>query len=201
MAELQWRSAPAMVAGPPWTTPHMVHGHVVSVHHILNTKIILLFHGKSSNFTRIPLGITNFLFQSRFWINFNYSQPFFIYTPVFLHISPPNIVYFLICHWIFPKHRFRPLNFNHLYLFNRNSESGDSCAKILRITSCISSSYLYSYYFSICLIVCLSVRRICFEADEWRLQDQVYEDSHLFFSKQWGKCPWRILYQLSCIYL
>jgi hypothetical protein len=136
----------------------------------------MLFHGKSSNFTRIPLGITNFLFQPRFWINFNYSQPFFIYTPVFLYISPPNIIYYLICHQIFQKHRFRHLNFNHSYLFNRNSESGDSCAKILRITSCISSSYLYSYYFAICLIVCLSVRRICFQADEWRLQDQVYLD-------------------------
>jgi hypothetical protein len=59
--------------------------------------------------------------------------------PCLLHRSPPNIVYFLICHRIFPNYRFRPLNFNHSYIFNHNSESGDSCAKILRIISSFQS--------------------------------------------------------------
>jgi hypothetical protein len=128
-------------------------------------------------------------------------QPIILHLhPSLLHRSPPNIVYFLICHRIFPKYRFRPLNFNHSYLFNRNFESGDSCIKILRITSSFSLSYPYSYDCCICVIVWLSVRRICFEAFQVQVyedfQDQVYEDSDLFFSKQWGKLPW-----IYCAYI
>jgi hypothetical protein len=33
------------VAGPPWTTPHMVHGSIDPVHHVFNTKIIQLIQG------------------------------------------------------------------------------------------------------------------------------------------------------------
>jgi hypothetical protein len=103
--------------------------------------------------------------------------------PTILHLHPYIFTHKSTQHRMFPN---MPLNLSKISIpsselqsfvsFQPNSEPGDSCAKILRITSCISSSYLYSYYFSICLIVCLSVRRIYFEADEWRLQDQVYED-------------------------
>jgi hypothetical protein len=121
----------------------------------------------------------------------------YLFTP-----NPPNILSFQVCHWIFPKYRFHPLNFNLSYLFNRNSESGDSCTKILRITSSFSLSYSYSYNCCICVIVWLSIRGIHSATDIWRLprwsikgfQDQVYEDSVLSFLKQWGKCPWRMLY-------
>jgi hypothetical protein len=72
--------------------------------------------------------------------------------PYLLHRSPPNIVYFLICHRIFTKYRFRSMNFNHSYLFNNNFESSDSCAKILRITSSFSLSNSYSYDHCSCVI-------------------------------------------------
>jgi hypothetical protein len=73
-------------------------------------------------------------------LNKHQLQPTILHLhPCLLHRSPPNIVYFLICHRIFPNYRFRPLNFNHSYIFNHNSESGDSCAKILRIISSFQS--------------------------------------------------------------
>jgi hypothetical protein len=65
--------------------------------------------------------------------------------PCLLHIIPPNIICFLICHRIFPNYRFRPLNFNHSYLLNRNFESGDCM-------SSFSLSYSYSYDCCICVI-------------------------------------------------
>jgi hypothetical protein len=81
------------------------------------------------------------------------------------HQSPQN----------FLDSNFSPQNFNHSYIFNCNSELGDSCAKILRIISSFSSSYSNSYECCICVILCLSVRRICSEVDIWKLQDQVYK--------------------------
>jgi hypothetical protein len=64
-------------------------------------------------------------------LNKHQLQPTILHLhPCLLHRSPPNIVYFLICHQIFPNYRFHPRNFNHSYLINRNSESGDSCTKV-----------------------------------------------------------------------
>jgi hypothetical protein len=57
-----------------------------------------------------------------------------------------------------PKFQFHPPNFFPSYLFNPNFESSDSCARIMRITSCFSSSYSYFHDCCICVIVCLSVR-------------------------------------------
>jgi hypothetical protein len=92
-------------------------------------------------------------------LNKHQLQPTILHLhPCLLHKSPPNIVYFLICHQIFPNYRFHPLNFNHSYIFNRNSESGDSCAKILRIISSFQS--IPAYDCCIYVIVCLSVKRI-----------------------------------------
>jgi hypothetical protein len=53
----------------------------------------------------------------------------------------------------FPKSQIGPKNFKEPYLFPRNSESGDSCAKILRITSSFSSSYPYAHDCCIYVIV------------------------------------------------
>jgi hypothetical protein len=107
-------------------------------------------------------------------LNKHQLQPTILHLhPCLLHRSPPNIVYLLICHRIFPNYRFHPLNFNHSYLFNRNFELGDSCTKILRITSSFFSSHSYSYDCCICVIVCLCIRRIRSRADIRRLQDQV----------------------------
>jgi hypothetical protein len=59
----------------------------------------------------------------------------------------------------FPKFQFSHCNFKPSYLSNRYIESGDSCAKILRITSSFSTSYSYIYHYWICLIVCLCIMR------------------------------------------
>jgi hypothetical protein len=40
-----------------------------------------------------------------------------------------------------------------------------------------------------CLIVCLSVIEIISDPTYEDFQDEVCEDSNLFFSKQCGKCP------------
>jgi hypothetical protein len=88
-----------------------------------------------------------------------------------LHFSPSNssnlqilftraLGIFQISPQTFPNSYFSTQKFFPSYIFNRNYESGDSCAKILRITSYFSSCYSYSYDYYICLIVCLSVKRI-----------------------------------------
>jgi hypothetical protein len=111
-------------------------------------------------------------------LNKHQLQPTILHLhPCLLYRSPPNIVYFLICHQIFPNYQFRPLNFNHLYLINRNSESGDSCAKILRIISAFSSICC------IYVIVCLSVKRIIPELTYEDFQKHVYEDFKMKYTR------------------
>jgi hypothetical protein len=87
--------------------------------------------------------------------------------------SPPNIPnrtpgihkYFQISPSHFPDITDRSLKLFSPYIFNRNSESCDSYAKILRITFSLSSSYSYSYYCCIYMIVCLSIRIIHSDID------------------------------------
>jgi hypothetical protein len=100
-------------------------------------------------------------------------QILFTRAPVIFQISPGT----------FPNSYFSPQNFFRPYLSIYNSESGGSCAKIFKMTSSFSSSYSYSYDCWICVIVCLSVRGIHFEADERRLQDQVYEDFKINYKR------------------
>jgi hypothetical protein len=70
-------------------------------------------------------------------------------------------------------------------LFNHNSELGDSCAKILKITSSsfqamhilvLEKNYAYSYDCRICMIVCLSVREFVLKLRNEDFQDQIYGD-------------------------
>jgi hypothetical protein len=117
-------------------------------------------------------------------LNKHQLQPTILHLhPCLLHRSPPNIIYFLICHRIFPNYRFCPLNFNHSYLINRNSESGDSCAKILRIISSFYSIYSYAYDCCIYVIVCLSIKRIILEPTYEDFQKQVYEDFKMKYTR------------------
>jgi hypothetical protein len=81
------------------------------------------------------------------------------------------------------KSKFSTHNFFVPYLFNRNSESGDSYAKILRIISSFSSIYSYAYDCCICVIVCLSVKRIVPEPMYEDFQEQVYEDFKMKYTR------------------
>jgi hypothetical protein len=125
----------------------------------------------SCHFSIWPLNSTNTLFyflvlnRIRVQLGILHFHP---WTPPKLHFGP----------YLFtPKpFIFRSPNFFSPYLSTSNSNSGDSCAKILRITSSFSSNYSYSYDCCICMILCLSIRIIHFEADIQGLQGQVYED-------------------------
>jgi hypothetical protein len=97
-------------------------------------------------------------------------------TSFFTSKAPRNILYFQKYHWNHSKFIFHSPNFFSPHLFNLNTESSDSCAEILRIISSSFSSYSSSYDFCIYVIICLSIRRICFETDVWILQDQLYKD-------------------------
>jgi hypothetical protein len=77
----------------------------------------------------------------------------------------------------------RSLNFFHPYFFNCNSESGDSCAKILRIISSFSSIYSYACDCCIYVIVCLSIKRIIPEPMYEDFQEQVYEDFKMKYTR------------------
>jgi hypothetical protein len=81
------------------------------------------------------------------------------------------------------KFIYSPRNFKTPYLFNRNSESGDSCAKILRIISSFSSICSYAYDCCIYVIVCLSVKRIILEPTYKDLQEQLYEDFKMKYTR------------------
>jgi hypothetical protein len=118
-------------------------------------------------------------------------------THVFLHRSPLSILHLQICPWTFPKFQFSLCNFEHPYLSNRNSESGDSCGKILRITSSFSLNYFYAYHYCICLIVCLSIRRIHFGAIVQRLSRSSIQGLWSFLLRATRQVSLNILHQYT----
>jgi hypothetical protein len=67
--------------------------------------------------------------------------------------------------------------------YDSNSESGDSCAKILIIISSFSSIYSYAFDCCIYVIVCLSVKRIFLEPAYEDFQEQVYEDLKMKYTR------------------
>jgi hypothetical protein len=84
-----------------------------------------------------------------------------------------------------------PWNFKTPYLFNHNTKSSDYCIRILRITSFV----LYIHLTHVCCI--LVIDSVCFALGNAvpkpffeDFQDQAFEESHFFFAKQLGKCPW-----------
>jgi hypothetical protein len=113
-----------------------------------------------SNFTHKPLGSLQIAYSIQ------QSPGNFLKKP----IEPSKFIY-------------SPRNFKTPYLFNRNFESGDSCAKILRIISSFSSIYSYTYDCCIYVIICLSVKRIVSERTYEDFQEQVYEDFKMKYTR------------------
>jgi hypothetical protein len=103
------------------------------------------FPGKACHFAEYPLSSIEILVQS---LVLNQNQ--FLATTLHLDPSTPSKLHLYPYLFIqkpleLSRFIFHPLNFFPPYLFNRNSELGDSCVKILRNTSFISLNYLYSY--------------------------------------------------------
>jgi hypothetical protein len=131
----------------PWTdTVPRVHGCMNPAHAFSNMKIILNILEKSHSFANEPL-----VFE--FYSQISPSPSNLAFCPLHslqitnpFHQSPYNLSNMPMK---LPNYNFSPLNFFLSYLFNHNSESGDFCAKILRITTSFSSIYLYSYDYCI----------------------------------------------------
>jgi hypothetical protein len=91
----------------------------------------------------------------------------------------------------FQKFQIGPYNYFSPYLCNRNSDFGDSCSKILRITS---SFILCIYLTHVCCIllidgVCFALGNAIHEPFFDDFQFQAFEESHLILVDQQGKLP------------
>jgi hypothetical protein len=91
----------------------------------------------------------------------------------------------------YQKLQIGPYNFLSPYLCNRNSDFGDSCAKILKITfSFISCNHITHVCCSLLIdCVCFALGNIVLESFFEDFQDQAFEESQIFFAEQQGKCP------------
>jgi hypothetical protein len=141
-----------MVTGPPWTEPgygpRLVDQVYISVitKTIQNSKEISRSTAPElhKNYNPVPglnkKQISAFIFYLDPWTlsKLHFGPYLFIHKPFQYYVFPNiplNLSKFQFCH----------PNFFPPYLSNRNSELGNSCTKILRITSSFSSSYSYSY--------------------------------------------------------
>jgi hypothetical protein len=87
------------------------------------------------------------------------------------------------------KFQIGPYNFFSTYLCNRNSDFGDSCATIFRITSyfilCIHLTHVCCILLIDC--ICFVLGNVVLEPFSEDFQDQAFKESQLFFADQQGK--------------
>jgi hypothetical protein len=159
---------------PPWTSATTVDEPWTQSMRFFHSKINLKIN-YPGNFAKRPLG-------------------FFVIKPQSLKFPRRPLVFEIfpkIPQATFQKFQIGPYNFFSPYLHNRNSNFGDSYAKILRITSC---SILRVHLTQDCCIllidcVCFMLGNVVPEPFSEYFQDQAFEKSQLFFADQYGKLP------------